>query len=161
MKKIILVACCCCVAGFVQAQSLSSSVIGSAGENFNATIGSLEWTLGEIMTETYKESMGYLTQGFHQPATIKITGLEDPEEKNVFVYPNPAREVLYVKTIENGDYQFELFDLQGQKLISKNTSSIGTQIHTMEIHQFRAAIYLLRIANITNGTTAYHKIEKL
>jgi len=161
MKKLILVACCCCAAGLVQAQSLSSSVIGSAGENFNAPIGSLEWTLGEIMTETYKESMGYLTQGFHQPATIKITGLEDAEEENVFVYPNPAREVLYLKTIENGDYQFELFDLQGQKLISKKTSSFGTQIHTMEVQQFSAAIYLLRIANTTNGKTAYHKIEKL
>ncbi|MEL7163603.1 MAG: hypothetical protein AAFN92_22790 [Bacteroidota bacterium] len=52
--------------GTLGAQSVTPEVVAPAGTTFtNGTI-SLEWTLGEIMTETFTGSV-VLTQGFHQP----------------------------------------------------------------------------------------------
>lgn len=162
MKKIVVFLIFSSAVLAAHAQSLPSSVIGSAGDQFSSAIGSLEWTLGEIMTETYRQSNGYFTQGFQQPATIKVTSLEEAEEKNLWVYPNPTEGVLNVKTIESGDYLFELFDMQGQRVANKNSSGvIGTRIHQIDLQEFRVAMYLLRIANTTNGKNTYHKIEKL
>ena len=162
MKQTLIISFFCFVIAFSNGQSLSPSVIGSTGEQFASASGSLEWTLGEIMTETYRQSIGYFTQGFHQPTTIKITGLEEAQEKNIFVYPNPVRDVLYVKTTENGDYLIELFDMQGWKAVNNNSSvGTGTDIHQINLTDFSAAMYLLRIVNITTGKSTYHKVEKL
>ncbi|MEM1358204.1 MAG: T9SS type A sorting domain-containing protein [Bacteroidota bacterium] len=50
----------------LSAQSLTPEVVASAGETFSNGSLTLEWTLGEIMTETYTGDI-ILTQGFHQP----------------------------------------------------------------------------------------------
>ena len=140
---------------------MSSSVIGSTGEQFSAASGSLEWTLGEIMTETYQQGKFYLTQGFQQPATIKVTSLHEVEEPNRWVYPNPTNGILNVRIMESGDYVIELFNLQGQKLINKNFSvSRDTHIQQVDLQEYAVAVYLLRISNSSTGKSAYHKIEK-
>lgn len=48
------------------AQSVTPEVVATTGETFSNSTVTLEWTLGEIMTETYPGSI-LLTQGFHQP----------------------------------------------------------------------------------------------
>ena len=162
MKKWIIIIIFLLNVGLVNAQSLLSSVVGSAGDQFASASGSLEWTLGEIMTETYQQSNGYFTQGFQQPATIKITSLDEEEDKNVVVYPNPTRDILNVKTLESGDYLIEMFDMQGQKLLNLSpTVNAGMHIHQINLQGFRVAVYLLRISNTTTGKTTQHKIEIL
>lgn len=159
MKKVLLFLFCVSAALLSRAQQLSSSVVATSGDQFAKSSGSLDWTLGEIMTETYQKTAGYFTQGFQQPAVIKVTGIDELKEENLFVYPNPAREVLYVKTSEKGDYQFELFNLQGQRLVNRNASVSGTQIQEIDLRGFSSAIYLLRIFNTSTGTHSHHKIE--
>lgn len=51
------------------AQSLSLEVVGSSGTYATSQYGSMAWTIGEVMTETYPSSEHYFTQGFHQPDT--------------------------------------------------------------------------------------------
>lgn len=142
------------------AQSLASSVIASSGDQFTSASGFLDWTLGEIMTETYQQNNYFFTQGFQQPATIRVTSIE--EEESLWVYPNPTKDVLQVKTVENGDYVFEVFNLQGQRIVEQKAQSInGTRIHKIDLTDFRVAVYLLRISNTTTGKNDIHKIEKL
>jgi hypothetical protein len=66
MKKIILWVCVLAAAE-LQAQSLSQSVIASAGDYSSSSSASLSWTLGEICTETFSNGGYVLTQGFQQP----------------------------------------------------------------------------------------------
>lgn len=66
MKKIILWVCVLAAAE-LQAQSISQSVIASAGDYSSSTSASLSWTLGEICTETFSNGGNVLTQGFQQP----------------------------------------------------------------------------------------------
>jgi hypothetical protein len=160
MKKLLIIPICFCIGGFLQAQTLASSVIGSTGEQFASSNGFLDWTLGEIMTETYQQNNYFFTQGFQQPATISVTSIE--EEESLWVYPNPTTDVLQVKTVENGDYVFELFNLQGQRIAEQKATAItGTHLHKIDLTNFSVAVYLLRIANTTTGKNNIHKIEKL
>src|SRR5689334_18589577 len=79
--------------GFCSAQSLSHSVIGTAGDTFHSSKGFLDWSLGEVMTETYVRNGNMLTQGFHQTEnknTVTEIKNYDPEQ-SVVVYPNPVR----------------------------------------------------------------------
>ena len=51
------------------AQSFSQEVIGSAGMFTTSANGSMTWTIGEVMIETYSSADNFFTQGFHQPDT--------------------------------------------------------------------------------------------
>lgn len=53
----------------IQAQSLAREVIGSAGTFALSSSGSMAWSIGEVMVETYATSNSFFTQGFHQPET--------------------------------------------------------------------------------------------
>jgi len=53
--------------GQLCAQSFSLEVIGSAGTFATSANGSMAWTIGEVMTETYTSADNFFTQGFHQP----------------------------------------------------------------------------------------------
>lgn len=66
MKKLICYLSLVLAAGALGAQNVTPEVVASAGETFANEWLSLEWTLGEVMTETYSGS-AVLTQGFHQP----------------------------------------------------------------------------------------------
>lgn len=59
---------------FVNAQTLSPSVLPSAGGYFSAANGSLSWTLGETVTPTLQAGSNILTQGFQQPEVQVRTG---------------------------------------------------------------------------------------
>lgn len=54
-------------AGSLYAQSFSPDVIGSAGNFTTSQSGSMAWTIGEVMIETYSSNNNFFTQGFHQP----------------------------------------------------------------------------------------------
>jgi hypothetical protein len=149
----------CCYGGF--SQSLPSQVISSGGDNLMMANGSLEWTLGEIMIETYARPVGYLTQGFQQPSKITITHVEKDIENLIEVYPNPVREWLNVKVSRVGSYTIELFNLQGQKLInSEFNASSNNDLFEVDVQPLKPALYLLKITSNSSGGIRNQKIEK-
>ena len=75
MKKIFHLILISIIPGLLTGQSISPSVIASAGNYHEGTTASLSWTLGEIATETYTAGNVILTQGFQQPISISITGI--------------------------------------------------------------------------------------
>ena len=160
MKSFIGVFLLLC-ASHIHAQSLPAQVISTSGDNFMMTNGSLEWTLGEIMIESYSRPVGFLTQGFQQPSKVTITNIERDIENGIAVYPNPVREVLFVKITEAGTYTIELFNLLGQRVVNEN-SIVQSTSHTQEVavQALSAAMYLLRVTNISSGKNSIQKIEK-
>lgn len=99
-------------------------VVASGGEIFTSASGSLEWTLGEPVTETFQKSNGILTQGFHQ------TFSQEFGTTRIVVYPNPTPDFLFVSTPSAGNYQIELFNLHGVKLMSgRDPSALADNIY--------------------------------
>jgi hypothetical protein len=68
------------------------------------------------------------------------TGIKEHNENiNVDVYPNPARDVLFIQTSKKISYQ--LTDVNGKKILEGTSSSV-TVIHTSSINE---GIYILKI----------------
>src|ERR1035437_8766728 len=81
------------------AQSFATDVIGSAGTFATSTGGSMAWTIGEVMIETYSSSNKFFTQGFHQPSMVPNVGVRE------FFIPEGFSP--------NGDFINDLFVIRG------------------------------------------------
>jgi hypothetical protein len=161
MYKKIIMPVFVLLSGYCYGQSFASTVIGSAGENFSSPGGSLSWTLGEIMTETYTQSTGFMTQGFQQPSIVRITGIEDQTFENINVYPNPVRDDIHIKATLKGNYSVEIYTLQGTRTLDKvwaNHDAVTPT--TIDVAYLSAALYLLRITHLPSGKSFYQKIQK-
>lgn len=164
MKKPLLITTCLFCLGICRAQSLAPEVIGSAGDVFSASNGSLEWTIGEIMTETYQQSNGYLTQGFHQTGQGFVGINEINVADNFSIYPNPVKDLLHLSfdSKEKGNYVIELFDMQGKKLLSQQiTAGKGLQSTELNMQDIGSGVYLLNVYNTHTSTRNAFKINKL
>lgn len=159
---------------FSATNSLSHSVIGSYGGYSSVAAGSIDWTLGEIMIEIYQNSIGLLTQGFHQSILgtgarnsnlARLNNSEEIEFKEneirFSIYPNPVWDLLNFTSSENGDFVFELFNLQGQKVLSQSKNIVAGSVYQMDFNSLRVAVYLLRVSNNSTGKFTQFKIEKL
>ena len=59
----------------INAQSTSPQLTTSSGAYYSNATTSLSWTVGEIATETFASGNNILTQGFQQPVSVSITGV--------------------------------------------------------------------------------------
>jgi hypothetical protein len=103
----------------LNAQSLERAVIGAAGEYRTSTFGSMEWTIGEVITDTYINMGHSFTQGFHQPNTIEIvsnpTDLFIPEGFSPNI--DGINDLFVIKGIENySANKIEIYNRWGQKV---------------------------------------------
>jgi len=76
MKSLIILLVTVLFPFFISAQTVSPEVISSSGDYFEGANGSLSWTLGEIATETFSSGNIILTQGFQQPITVTLAGID-------------------------------------------------------------------------------------
>ena len=147
---------------FCLAQSVSPQVIGTAGDFFVSSSGSLAWTIGETIVETYKQGEGYFTQGFHQPSFLTVTEVADQSEFGIFPYPNPTTQSLNLKITQAGNYKLELYDLTGIKLMSFEVSvDEPTESHRIDLQPYAPALYLLRVTKLNSGESFGFRIERL
>lgn len=129
-------------------------VVSSSGGMFQSPSGSFEWTLGEISTETFQQSIGFLTQGFQQSFSDESILL-----KAVAVYPNPAENFFFIETPIIGTYQIEIFNIYGVRLFNElAVSTTDQRTHQIDVSNFSAALYQLRIVNSSTGQSAGFKL---
>jgi hypothetical protein len=73
------------------AQSFTQEVISNGGGNYTQINGSLEFNIGEVITETYSNNYGIFYAGFEQGFYGILSVDEINNENSVFnLYPNPT-----------------------------------------------------------------------
>jgi hypothetical protein len=72
MKIFVLFFSLSCFFPYADAQSINSSVIGSAGDVFITSAIIQEFTVGELIVETYSSAPLVLYQGFHQEVFVGL-----------------------------------------------------------------------------------------
>jgi hypothetical protein len=151
MKKLYLILLLL-VPLFTMGQQTDRQVIGSAGSYGENTNGSLSWSIGETMVETFANSSNTLTQGFHQGSLSVPTLINDPGfEVDVSVYPNPVQNHLTINADVQGA-EYRIVNMQGK--VVKNGKIDETALQIDFSHLSRGA-YLLKL----NGQNT-HKIIK-
>ena len=123
-------------------QQISASLLCSGGESFVMTNQSLEFAIGEIVTETYQAGSNTLSQGFIQGSPQGI-GINEDFIKNVdiSIFPNPTKNQITV-SCKKAPVIIEIIDLQGRKLYTKQYPQ---QTEILNVENLQRGIYLLRM----------------
>jgi hypothetical protein len=131
--------------GTIQAQQITTS----AGDFNSNTAGSVSWTLGECVTNTYVGTNFVLTQGFQQ-SKLLITSIKDVSRNSLVlsIYPNPTSDFVLLKVTPESskNLRYMLFDMNGKLLSEEKVTDSETKI---PFNYLTAGTYLLKL--ITNG----------
>ena len=152
MKRIILVTILSASFAFAEAQTLTPTVISTAGAYTSAGGVSLSYTIGEMAAvETFTAGNTILTQGFQQPNDY-VNGLLDIEKgpDGAFsVYPVPAQNTLWYgyEFSETGKVEIEFFDMTGKKLeyTYNEGYATGKQVHSFDCSAYASGNYILTV----------------
>jgi hypothetical protein len=119
------------------------SINGSGGEA-TGTGGTASYSVGQIVYTTATGSNGSVAQGVQQPYEIQVvTGVNETSiNLEMSVYPNPTTNYLTLLTESSKNLSFQLIDLQGKVIESKNVVNNSTNI-TLEGQP--AATYFLNV----------------
>lgn len=147
----------------VKAQYISSELISSGGDLFKSSSFQMEWTIGDLATETYQNS-SYVTQGFLQGSLSAVVGQKEislvNKFQNIIAYPNPFNngfnlELLNTKSTEN--VTVTIYDMLG-KVVYKNNNADAIQFINME--HLASGVYIVGV-KVNNEPFGNLKVNKI
>ena len=147
------------------AQENFASVISAAGGVDKSTNFELEWTLGEVATETITSVNSLYTQGFHQPVLSAEKMMLKPGAttaiKHITIFPNPASGILNIQLGFSSDVPLFviLYDIYGQQLLEKENPA-GSTLIQLNLSKYAHGTYLLKIRNLSGSDFSEYKIIK-
>lgn len=167
MKNIIISTFFMFTVIFVFGQNITTQLVGSSGNSFSNEDLSLDWSLGETVTETFTSSSYTLTQGFHQSQYI-ISSLADnlSENINFKIFPNPTTDLIFIN-IEtknttfadriSNNYALVLRDISG-KILKK--SDFNDETAEINFSQYAAGAYFVTILEDKISVKTFQIIKK-
>lgn len=134
----------------------SQEVVSSSGNSLSNSNGTIDYTVGEVITATHSNS-STITQGFHQ-TNWSLAGIEDQTPNvEVILYPNPVSTILNIETSAFNNTTYELFDATGKIVRKGNLNGLTTQI---DVHGIEPGPYNLRLSNNDNSILKTYKLIK-
>jgi len=155
MSKLNLLLFSVLCSGFLQAQSISSSVMSASGTSFESENFTLHFSIGEPLNTIIEEGDVMISQGVLQIILNEITPVEETTLQNTFeIYPNPTTNVVSIKIDEpNKKYNCRLFDMNGTLL---HEASLSNEKPNFNIEHLPKATYLLEVVK---GDKLYQNIK--
>jgi len=102
----------------------------ASGGEATGTGGTASYSVGQVVYTTNTGTNGSVAQGVQQPYEIYTTvGINETSiNLELSVYPNPTTNYLTLKTDDNANLSYQLYDLQGKLIENKKVSSNATNI---------------------------------
>jgi hypothetical protein len=162
MKKLVLTA----VMVFAGIPILGQENIPAAGGDVIGTEGSVSYSIGQVVYTIKKGINGFVVEGVQQPYEISVlVGIEPARNTNLIctVYPNPTNDLLTLEVdiADNENLFYQLYDMLGKLLVSKNLIDKKTIISMANL---APATYFLKVTDnqkvvITFKIIKNHKIQ--
>lgn len=142
-------------------QSVSPDVISSGGDYFANASGSIAWTLGEPMGETYTSANNILTQGFQQPFDFG-TRVVGGDPVNAELYPNPTADVVNLQfgSDVSGQYLIEIYNTLGQQLRSVTYTASPSAQTSVSLADYSDGIYFITVRKADGTETSTFRVTK-
>jgi len=162
MKKIKCTICILLICSSFPHHLMSQSAIPATGGTASGTGGSVTYTAGQIVFSQISGPDGYIIQGVQQPYEISvITAVENTEDiaLECSVYPNPTSGIikLTIKSFEDDNMIFRLFDINGVLLQDKKIEDKET---TITMDYLPSNIYFLKIIKNRKEVKVFKIIKK-
>jgi len=146
MKKLITLFVLISLFTVCKSQTISSFVIGSAGEEYDVNGTKMSFTVGEIMIESYTNGTK-INQGFQSTVPIKIVDVvNEVENYQIKMYPNPSLEVVNIQILNSSknskNLSFKMYDINGKLMFSNKLTSDNYELN---ISSLAAGTYMLNI----------------
>lgn len=121
------------VASVTLLTSFAQEVVSTQGDSYSNADGSIDYTIGEVVTFTGTDGNNDLTQGFHQ-TNWNFVGLDDhAPDLHVSVFPNPVEHTLTIRTDDYAGIQYQLIDNRGRIVRTNELDKTETSIDVKDI----------------------------
>jgi hypothetical protein len=129
------------------AQNSNLQILTTAGDSFIKSDYQLDWTIGELQTETYEGTAITITQGFQQADYKKTaTKIENTDINPIYisVFPNPTTDyaLINIENIELNGFKLCVTDILGKTLFNSDLTSNCTQIN---LTNYNEGVYMVVI----------------
>ncbi len=127
------------------AQTNLHELVSSSGGSFSGNNVLMDWSLGEIVTETVSTDNNVLTQGFHQDVYEISEIFRVPNELfEVSVFPNPTSNTVFIKISEknNSADNYTISDFSGRCIAA---GVLNSDMQSIDFSTFTKGIYILNI----------------
>ena len=116
----------------------------AAGGEATGTGGTASYSVGQVVYTTNTGTNGSVAQGVQQPFEISTTvGINETTiNLELSVYPNPTTNYLTLKTDDNANLSYQLYDLQGKIITNKKVTA---KTSTIKMEDLPKAIYFLNV----------------
>lgn len=129
----------------------AQKTVPSTGGEATGTGGASSYTIGQVVYSNYTGTNGSVAQGVQQPYEISTTiGVKLVEiNLDLAAYPNPTQGALLLNigNYNNEKLTYQLYDIQGKLLSSKQVIDSTTSI---DMQNLPTSTYLL---NVQDGNT--------
>jgi hypothetical protein len=134
----------------------AQEVVSTQGDSYSNASGSIDFTVGEVITATETNGASDITQGFHQ-TNLNVLGVDDHfPSYEAIIFPNPTEDILNIRTSTFEDVTYTLYDVQG-KLVMQN-KLVAEQTPIQLVH-LAAGGYSLVLNNSTQKLKTFRLIK--
>jgi len=141
------------------AQDLRKYSLSSGGGSGESASMYLAYAVGEIGKLEVQSGNVYLSEGFIGPdlyAVMKVDGYEILT--GVQLFPNPVDKELQVRVPKPGNYEIQIYNLNGVLVMSKESEILNR--YGIRVSRLLTGTYVLRIINREDKKYAVLKFVK-
>lgn len=148
-----------CLSGNLYAQE----VIATDGSYSLNSQGSLSWTLGEVITETFSTTDNFLTQGFQQKLNGFLSVGNELLIDELSIYPNPfTSNITLIPFCSDSEYLIKIYDSQNKIVFDKNfLYSAPCEKLNIDLSILPAGVYFFTITSPSTDKKFFERIIKL
>ncbi|MCE9539997.1 MAG: T9SS type A sorting domain-containing protein [Bacteroidetes bacterium] len=162
MKRTIIISFIITNCFILNAQTFTQEAKTSGGGYYHQINGSMQFTIGEPLTETYTNSSAKLYQGFEQGSysIVSVTELPMLTDLDVNLYPNPSTGIfnLNIESTETSTFKIDVINALGKSIIYKEITT--KNIELIDLSGFASSIYYVSITNAGKNYLKTFKIIK-
>lgn len=135
----------------------TQDLIGVSGNTLKSETGSISFSVGEVLNETFVNDTIALTQGMQQ-VSISITpvSIDSKLFEAILVYPNPTSDYLNIKVPDDELIQISLLSIEGKIILTKELNSS----FIMNISSLQVGEYILLIQSKEEKSISYKIIKQ-
>ncbi len=137
--------------------TVKKSVIDSGGGSTTVGNTTLISTVGELAVQENTQGAVHISEGFIG-FDVSTVGVEDYTAlTGISLYPNPAIDYINISFETDGNYQIQVYDLNGKLVVSNETQESTFQI---PVSHLQRATYMVLVKNNETRQFATYKIIK-